>query len=366
MEILVKRITWVNVLRNYSIDSFILHFCSFFFPFELFLFFYFIALFLPSFLTYFIIYIQLSLLFFALPVPPTDLKQEKLREKKKSYEMTLNQCWSFYTIHFSVLIHFTAKMTTLPEIHLWDTCEPTDRLQFALKWSFNFTNPAGGWTSRWVSLHPDHRQDRSSSSSGGEEWNKWPTQSWNQSNLLLPPLSCSRLHHERPHIRVGQEGSRAGGRRADATSVHTQRGEGPALLHQTLQHRRVGRQLDMASDSLFLIISLHFSPPSVGYRSFHGFQSDLFNSLPLWSRKSRIFSTQVKKIYDCRDNANQLLTCFLWTLVFLLVVYTSIFIANTLFCCTFPRCFLKQDVPLHRYIWDLRQWLDFIRLCSFP
>lgn len=51
----------------------------------------------------------------------------------------------------------------------------------------------------------------------------------------------------------------------------------------------------MASDSLFLIISLHFSPPSVGYRSFHGFQSDLFNSLPLRSRKSRIFSTQVKK-----------------------------------------------------------------------
>lgn len=158
MEILVKRITWVNVLRNYRVDEFYLHFCSFSFPFELFLFFYFIALFLPSFLTYFIIYIQLSLLFFALPVPPTDRKQEKLREKKKSYEMTLNQCWSFYKINVSVLIRFTAEMTTLPEIHLWDTCEPTDRLQFALKWSFNFTNPAGGWTSRWVSLHPDHRQ----------------------------------------------------------------------------------------------------------------------------------------------------------------------------------------------------------------
>lgn len=89
---LVASVTLVTVARVSS--------CSFSFPFALFLFFYFIALFLPSFLTYFIIYIQLSLLFFALPVPPTDLKQEKLREKKKSYEMTLNQCWSFYTIHF--------------------------------------------------------------------------------------------------------------------------------------------------------------------------------------------------------------------------------------------------------------------------
>lgn len=57
------------------------------------------------------------------------------------------------------------------------------------------------------------------------------------SRSLLP---SSRLHHERPHIRVGWEGSRAGGWRPDATSVHTERGEGPALLHQTLQHRWVG------------------------------------------------------------------------------------------------------------------------------
>lgn len=50
-------------------------------------------------------------------------------------------------------------------------------------------------------------------------------------------LSCSRLHHERPHIWVGWERSRSGGRRSDATSVHPEGGEGPALLHQTLQHR---------------------------------------------------------------------------------------------------------------------------------
>lgn len=52
-------------------------------------------------------------------------------------------------------------------------------------------------------------------------------------------LSCSRLHHERSHLRVGWKRSRSGGRWADATSVHPEGGEGPALLHQTLQHRWV-------------------------------------------------------------------------------------------------------------------------------
>lgn len=58
-------------------------------------------------------------------------------------------------------------------------------------------------------------------------------------NLAVHSISCSRLHDEWPHIRVGREGGRAGCWRPDATSVYTQRGEGSALLHQALQHRLV-------------------------------------------------------------------------------------------------------------------------------
>ncbi len=51
--------------------------------------------------------------------------------------------------------------------------------------------------------------------------------------------STSWLHDERSYIRVGREGSRAGSRRTDFTSVYNEGREGSALLHQALQHRWV-------------------------------------------------------------------------------------------------------------------------------
>lgn len=52
--------------------------------------------------------------------------------------------------------------------------------------------------------------------------------------ILFDISSHSWLHNEWSYIWVGREGSRAGSRWTDVTSVYTEGREGSALLHQAL------------------------------------------------------------------------------------------------------------------------------------
>lgn len=169
-----------------------------------------------------------------------------------------------------------------------------DGLQFALKWSFNSTNPAGGWTSPWVSLHPDHRQTDHLPLQGERSEINDPHRvenSLTSCSFLSPAVGYTMNDlifewDEKGAVQV-----------ADGLTLPQFILKEEKDLRYCTKHYNTGEWGDnkIGPLTVCLIILLHFSPPSVGYHSFHGFHSDLFNSLPLWSRKSRIFSTQVKK-----------------------------------------------------------------------
>lgn len=148
-------------------------------------------------------------------------------------------------------------------------------------------------TSGWVSLHPDCRQTDHLPPWGGSEIN-------DPHRVEVSLTSCSLLSAAVGYTMndlIFEWDEKGAVQVADGLTLPQFILKEEKDLRYCTKHYNTGEWGDSKIWPLTvcLIILLLFSPPSVGYHSFHGFQSDLFNSLSLWSHKSRIFQHRRKK-----------------------------------------------------------------------